>query len=1282
MNVTVSMNACSKHLRLVSSKKLFLIVMITLLRFVPTYAQNTTVPKIEDLVKIPPSPEAAAFAKYGNTPANLYNGTPNISVPVGTLKGRQLEVPISVSYDASGIKVEQLATSVGLGWNLNVGGMVTRQVNGLPDDFLSTMPAYVPFYHTTINADYEFAKTFTPVVNGIHPQGQLTRYFNFEKKATGGVANEKYEIQPDTYSFHAMGLSGTVFIDYTNNTAYCIESPEIKVIPFFQSVGVAKVITGWEITDVAGNRYTFNQIEKTTVYDNDPLDGQRVYHSAWALSSVLSANDRDVIQFNYNVLPYWDQPQLAGRGVSINDFVAGDICGTDTEMISIAPTYKIMQAELSNISVNGVLMAQFTPSVTSRSDLLGKKSIDKITLFNTSGDITNQFAFRYSYFGVGTNEKEIRLRLDSVQVFGSVLINPQTYRFYYQNGLPSRESMAQDFWGYYSGRDQATTLVPYNYSLDKDNLPQFQGANRTPNAATTTVGSLIKIKYPTGGSTEFTYGPHTLPPESFSYQEEYMVGGASLVGGTSTTDTFNYRICDDLTSLIPKGFQTSIQITQAGTYPLNIILTNTNPNGNPANQMYFIAVYDAGPTNQPRTFCDLLNNGNTLFFQYQNWSIGQNTTQSLTLQPGYYRIMMLNTIPSLTLLAELKGVRTINGTNFSGAGLRIQKMVDKDENNVIASKRYVYFGDLSKVLPSSITESFVASQTGTVAGTLHAKANFEEARLSENLDNQTGNFSECGSYTRRSTNRTQSNYFVTYPVATEIAFDAQGNFNGFTISEFQNNEDSWQVGFSKRFVNNGKLLSRKVYNRSGVILSKEKNFYSQGTVVSGIVGIEFISTRSTMKDTYVKADVATPVDELLTMEYGTLSGGAMSWILTHCTGDGWECITFSDIDYHSPTGNHIGFTCGITYNPNPSHPARIKYNELVLARGSINVNMTHYNTSGIVQVCYKKYTVVSCFNLGNEYQKVQSIYSRYWPRLDSTVSVQYAGTDSLYTYARHLYESTDHFQVTAVRQRDDRGEVRLMRSYYPHEMKNSAPADPIWNSLVNQHRWNEVVKSLSYSKNGTVLLATENTIYKTVGSMILPDKKQFSSGTLPLEDRISFSQYDSYGNIIEISRSNDVKIAVIYGYNNTLPIAQVKNSSVKDIFYTSFEDGPYDFLNDARTGSRSKNGFTKSLSNLTSGNYILSYWLKTSGTWNLVTLPVAVSSTYTISLTGQVDEVRFYPTASQINTITYLPGIGKSSSTDANNLTMFFEYDTDGRLITVRDNDKNVVNTYNYNFIK
>ena len=120
--------------------------------------------ELDRMVNIPNSPEAEAFSKYGNTSVNMYTGTPNIGVPLYTYNGRELNIPINLSYDATGIKVEQTATQVGLGWNLAIGGRISRIVNSLPDDYLFSSLNYKSIMHgptrSTINEYIEDHLTF------------------------------------------------------------------------------------------------------------------------------------------------------------------------------------------------------------------------------------------------------------------------------------------------------------------------------------------------------------------------------------------------------------------------------------------------------------------------------------------------------------------------------------------------------------------------------------------------------------------------------------------------------------------------------------------------------------------------------------------------------------------------------------------------------------------------------------------------------------------------------------------------------------------------------------------------------------------------------------------------------------------------------------------------------------------------------------------------------------------------------------------------------------------
>lgn len=108
----------------------FLLLAASSFGQLPTLAQR---PEVLQNV-IPPSPNASSLGKYADWPVSLYTGVPEINIPLYELKGHSLSVPVSVSYHASGIKVGETASSMGLGWALNGGGVITRSVRGLPDE--------------------------------------------------------------------------------------------------------------------------------------------------------------------------------------------------------------------------------------------------------------------------------------------------------------------------------------------------------------------------------------------------------------------------------------------------------------------------------------------------------------------------------------------------------------------------------------------------------------------------------------------------------------------------------------------------------------------------------------------------------------------------------------------------------------------------------------------------------------------------------------------------------------------------------------------------------------------------------------------------------------------------------------------------------------------------------------------------------------------------------------------------------------------------------------------
>jgi hypothetical protein len=104
---------------------------LTALFFTVIYAAGNLVPiQAFALTSGPAQPEMTAFQPAGvSDMVDLFTGDLKYNVPLMDVDG----YPLNLAYN-SGIGMDDEASWVGLGWNLNVGA-VNRQLRGLPDDF-------------------------------------------------------------------------------------------------------------------------------------------------------------------------------------------------------------------------------------------------------------------------------------------------------------------------------------------------------------------------------------------------------------------------------------------------------------------------------------------------------------------------------------------------------------------------------------------------------------------------------------------------------------------------------------------------------------------------------------------------------------------------------------------------------------------------------------------------------------------------------------------------------------------------------------------------------------------------------------------------------------------------------------------------------------------------------------------------------------------------------------------------------------------------------------------
>ena len=288
--------------------------------------------------------------------------------------------------------------------------------------------------------------------------------------------------------------------------------------------------------------------------------------------------------------------------------------------------------------------------------------------------------------------------------------------------------------------------------------------------------------------------------------------------------------------------------------------------------------------------------------------------------------------------------------------------------------------------------------------------------------------------------------------------------------------------------------------------------------------------------------------------------------------------------------------------------------------------------------------------------------------------------NSISMVTNYTYASPYHLYPTTIDYTNSKGDKISAIIKYPNDFSGTA----VYNALIARNTISPVIQQSKY-KNDNVFLQSTQTNYKDWGSNILaPETVQSQELSATAQTRLRYSAYDTKGNILTVAREGDIPTTYLWGYNRAYPVASITNAAVKDVYYNSFEEGGGNSADgDSKTGRKSiTTGFSVALSNLTNGTYLLTYWQKSAGVWSFQSTNVTVSSgTYTISLTGQLDEVRFYPAGARMTTYAYDPLIGMTSQCDINNIITYFEYDSFGRLTRTRDKDRNIVKRIDYQYL-
>lgn len=257
------------------------------------YSQEIEPPQFDfNNVRLPTTPSGASLGRYEDIPVDMATGVPSINIPIFSFDIDGLTIPISLSYHASGVQVNDLSSSVGLNWTLNAGGGIFRSVNGIADEngWITT--------------------NFGPLSQSFYDSYPNIFSFNYRTAmlggSSGGGMQEIRDHNPDDYSYNFLGYSGKFITDFANE-ALKNQADKLEIDFDYTSPVIA---------DQYGNVFSFNGyteqsfrryvIGSVTLLDDSngstitSSSGEKDYGhvTGWMLSNITTKNNNS-ISFEY-----------------------------------------------------------------------------------------------------------------------------------------------------------------------------------------------------------------------------------------------------------------------------------------------------------------------------------------------------------------------------------------------------------------------------------------------------------------------------------------------------------------------------------------------------------------------------------------------------------------------------------------------------------------------------------------------------------------------------------------------------------------------------------------------------------------------------------------------------------------------------------------------------------------------------------------------------------------------------------------------------------------------
>ncbi|WP_241297336.1 RHS repeat protein [Belliella kenyensis] len=1208
----------------------YLILKITLV-----YSQNS------HMISHPPSPEAAKIAQFQLHPANLYTGTQAVDIPLYSFDFEGRTIELNLSYHGSGIRVSENAGNVGLGWSISPVGTITRVVNGYDDlaNYSQNNRAIQGYLHDTqlVPPGFNFNWWNTYLASGKRDaEPDVFNYtflnssgsFIFNKKSSSNspVTVTKLQENTDKIEFNVYSNSFTITDEMGFKAIFSVKE-------YSTSIGGSCVGT-WQICDM--NSIEFNQ----TV-----LNGGRLI-TTWYLSKIISPLGKE-LEFSYDINP----SNGFSDYLSISPFNWSEF---DSYVISfgegsVKNNYGYSRQIFENVYISSIYSTDYDLKINF--NYADRLDIEKFESPNNNSTFKFWMDFlkldRNNYHGDIKNPKRLQsISVSNISIpsvfnreitfnqnyfnpnhtdkikfsrlkLNSVLVGNQKYDFTYFDGLPSKESKGIDYWGFYNGRDSNTTLMPVTPLLPHLNI-EYPGYIDDNFYFQNPHRSANFDHGKAGLLTSITYP--TGGKSTFEYEpHQYKLEGKEIFAPTNVPFTANGLDAAQTTSFYYKGYQ------NAGcTGIMNVKLRVR------CKDFFSNAPCTINQNDRLKVAVQFINpNGQVLEELNYDW---------LHLQ-GKIDFEMNLDFPTdpLGTRALPPGVYTIKAFNVKSNG------------------QTLYYGDARVQMRSSCTNvstSVINVVHNQVSGGARIKSitQFDEnnkfvlKKRYEYLDR---------SDVRYSSGRLMNPLFHMSNIVTSEIVLPDGTRTGYNFVLHQSNSGS--------SLENGNAAQGNHIGYTDVRVLHQDEM----GIVNGYEDYKFINKPNELFSFNSSSYPYESLGSVRMTSFKNENGKLLSLKIFDSKLNTF--VNSQEFEYKKSTLNQIN---AVKLNYSGSQRPLQTYYKIDVFSFNLDKKMSMKdNLITYENFDYNNFNQIKKHSIKNNSEDIYETFYKY--ALDLPTSTGFLGLKKQLNIVGDPIESYTAYKGKVIK------------------------ANGNLHKTVNVNGKNIPLLDKTYLYDATMNFVSSNGI-------------SFSGGYYPVHEVIT---YNSQGKPILVRENEVINYTLIWDSKGKEVLSKVLNSLPSQSSYTSFETddkGGWSYSGVPSAGSISKTGrksyFLNSNNNITktaigastAHPYKLSFWVRrVAGTgswtfmgqtesldWNWKFIERIVTET-SVSISGSgiyIDELRLHPLDAQMTTYTYDPLIGMTSQTDPNGVTSYYEYDSFGRLLNIRDKDRNVLETFEYNY--